>query len=76
MKILWAYLKPYRWLIGLSLLLAAAAQLLSLIDPIIFGMIIDAGGPRGPPRHGEAPAFARLTPSLRGFSVPVAAELP
>ncbi|HRP76809.1 MAG TPA: ABC transporter ATP-binding protein [Rhodocyclaceae bacterium] len=41
MKILWNYLQPYRWLIALSLLLAGVAQLLSLIDPIIFGMIID-----------------------------------
>jgi ATP-binding cassette subfamily B protein len=41
MKILWTYLKPYRWLILLSLVLAGAAQLLSLVDPIIFGRIID-----------------------------------
>lgn len=41
MRILWTYLKPYRRLIFLSLLLAAAAQLLNLIDPIIFGKIID-----------------------------------
>jgi len=40
-KILWTYLKPYRWLILLSLALAGAAQLLALVDPIIFGMIID-----------------------------------
>jgi ATP-binding cassette subfamily B protein len=41
MKILWTYLRPYRWLILLSLVLAGAAQLLSLVDPIIFGRIID-----------------------------------
>ena len=41
MKILWTYLQPYRWLILLSLALAGAAQLLSLVDPIIFGKIID-----------------------------------
>ncbi|QHL86423.1 ATP-binding cassette domain-containing protein [Nibribacter ruber] len=41
MKILWTYLKPYKWLIFLSLLLAGAAQLLNLVDPIIFGKIID-----------------------------------
>jgi ATP-binding cassette subfamily B protein len=41
MKILWRYLSPYRWLILLSLVLAGAAQLLSLVDPIIFGKIID-----------------------------------
>ncbi|MEO8794902.1 MAG: ABC transporter ATP-binding protein [Daejeonella sp.] len=41
MKILWQYLKPHKPLVFLSLLLAAVAQLLSLIDPIIFGKIID-----------------------------------
>jgi len=41
MKILLKYLQPHRKLIILSLLLAAAAQLLSLLDPIIFGKIID-----------------------------------
>ncbi len=39
--ILWGYLRPQRWLILASLILAAVAQLLSLIDPIIFGTIID-----------------------------------
>ncbi len=41
MNILWTYLSPHRWLIFLSLILAGSAQLLNLIDPIIFGMIID-----------------------------------
>ncbi|RYY31585.1 MAG: ABC transporter ATP-binding protein, partial [Chitinophagaceae bacterium] len=41
MKILWKYLKPHRALIYLSLLLAAIAQLLNLLDPVIFGKIID-----------------------------------
>ncbi|HEV7704088.1 MAG TPA: hypothetical protein VGO46_07325, partial [Gemmatimonadaceae bacterium] len=41
MKILARYLAPYRWLIALSLALAGVAQLLSLVDPIIFGKIID-----------------------------------
>ncbi|QDW25689.1 ABC transporter ATP-binding protein [Pedobacter sp. KBS0701] len=41
MKILLKYLRPHRNLIILSLLLAAAAQLLNLLDPIIFGKIID-----------------------------------
>lgn len=41
MHILWKYLRPQRWLVLLSLLLAAIAQVLSLIDPIIFGKIID-----------------------------------
>ena len=41
MKILWIYLKPHRLLIMLSLSLAGVAQLLTLVDPIIFGKIID-----------------------------------
>jgi ATP-binding cassette subfamily B protein len=41
LKILWIYLRPHRWLIILSLSLAGIAQLLTLVDPIIFGKIID-----------------------------------
>lgn len=41
MRILWQYLKPHRPLVILSLFLAGVAQLLSLVDPIIFGKIID-----------------------------------
>lgn len=41
MKILWKYLKPHKSLVFISLLLAAASQLLSLLDPVIFGKIID-----------------------------------
>ncbi|MBC7872635.1 MAG: ABC transporter ATP-binding protein [Ferruginibacter sp.] len=41
MKILWTYLKPYRWWIVLALSLAGSAQILLLYDPIIFGKIID-----------------------------------
>jgi ATP-binding cassette subfamily B protein len=41
MKILWNYLKPQKWIIVLSLALAGVSQLLSLVDPVIFGKIID-----------------------------------
>ncbi len=41
MKILWKYLKPQQWLIAVAISLAGASQLLSLIDPLIFGKIID-----------------------------------
>ncbi|MCK9611308.1 MAG: ABC transporter ATP-binding protein [Bacteroidales bacterium] len=41
MKILWKYMKPQRWLIFIALLLAGISQLLSLVDPLIFGKIID-----------------------------------
>lgn len=41
MQTLWLYLKPHKFWVILSLLLAGAAQILSLIDPLIFGKIID-----------------------------------
>jgi ATP-binding cassette subfamily B protein len=41
MKILWKYLRRQRWLIAVSLALAGISQLLSLVDPLIFGKIID-----------------------------------
>jgi ATP-binding cassette, subfamily B, bacterial len=40
MKILFRYLKPYKWLVVLTLLLAAINQGFSLMDPIIFGSLI------------------------------------
>ena len=45
MSILWNYLRPHGKLALLALLLAAASQILALIDPIIFGRIIDRFGP-------------------------------
>lgn len=49
MKTLWKYLRPHRSLIFLALLLAGIAQLLSLVDPLIFGKIVDdyASNPKG-----------------------------
>ena len=41
MTVLWRYLRPHRGLIGLTLALAAAAEVLALVDPLIFGKIID-----------------------------------
>ncbi len=41
MHILWAYLRPHAKLGWLALLLAAVSQVLALVDPIIFGKIID-----------------------------------
>ncbi|HEX8460421.1 MAG TPA: ABC transporter ATP-binding protein [Segetibacter sp.] len=53
MRILWQYLKPHRAIVFLSLLLAGIAQLLSLIDPIIFGKIVDnyASNPNNLPQN-------------------------
>ena len=41
MHIIWKYISPLRWWVALSLLLAAVAQVLTLVDPLIFGIIID-----------------------------------
>jgi ATP-binding cassette subfamily B protein len=41
MKIIWQYLKPFKWGVLLTMVLAGAGQLLALIDPVIFGKIID-----------------------------------
>lgn len=41
MKLLFTYLKTYKGLIALALLLAAINQVFSLLDPVIFGKIID-----------------------------------
>ncbi len=43
MKILIQYLKPYKWLVTFTLILAAINISFSLIDPIIFGKLIDLG---------------------------------
>jgi ATP-binding cassette subfamily B protein len=41
MKILLSYLKPYKWLVALVLLLAAINIGFSLVDPIIFGKLVN-----------------------------------
>ena len=41
MHILWTYLRPHWRLAALALLLATASQVLALVDPIIFGTIVD-----------------------------------
>src|SRR6187431_1886621 len=41
MKLLYGYLKHYRGLVALALLLAAINQIFSLLDPLIFRYVID-----------------------------------
>src|SRR6478735_797330 len=41
MKLLYAYLRQYRGLIGLALILATINQVFSLLDPLIFRHVID-----------------------------------
>lgn len=60
MRILWTYLKPH-WRLGLlALLLAGTAQVLALVDPIIFGRIIDHVTQRGPGDPDPMPQVMRL----------------
>ena len=53
MHLIWKYMQPLRWWVALSLLLAAVAQVLTLVDPLIFGLIIDryALNPDNRPEH-------------------------
>ena len=41
MKLLLQYLKPYKWLVALALLLAAINQSFSMLDPYFFGRLLD-----------------------------------
>lgn len=41
MKLLLSYLKNYKWLVLLALLLAAINQVFSLLDPLIFKRVVD-----------------------------------
>lgn len=41
MKLLFNYLKRYKWLVLLALLLATINQVFSLLDPLVFKMIVD-----------------------------------
>jgi ATP-binding cassette subfamily B protein len=40
-RTLWRYLRPHARLLGLTLVLAGTAQLLALVDPLIFGHVVD-----------------------------------
>ncbi len=56
MRTFWTYLRPYRGLAALALLLAGVAQVLTLVDPIIFGRLIDtyARNPGARPERGRS----------------------
>ncbi|MEB2317160.1 MAG: ABC transporter ATP-binding protein [Pseudomonadota bacterium] len=67
MKVLWTYLRPHWRLAALALALAAASQVLGLIDPIIFGMIIDDYAID----HGTLSADERISGVLRLLALAV-----
>lgn len=57
MKLLFNYLKQYKWLVLLALVLASVNQIFSLLDPLIFKLIVD--------RYAQnADYFRNLPPSI------------
>jgi ATP-binding cassette subfamily B protein len=69
MRILWTYLKPH-WRLGLlALLFAGISQVLALVDPIIFGRIIDHVTQRHPGGADPMPFVMRLLGLAVGVAV-------
>ena len=64
MKILLQYLKPQKWMVALILLLAALNIGFSLVDPIIFGELIDLAN-----NYYKTPS--QYQPFFWGFAGPV-----
>ena len=62
MRILFTYLKPFKWMIGLVLLLAAMNTGFSLCDPIIFGKLINLAD-----EHQKLPAPDRHFKEFHDF---------
>ena len=84
MKTLWRYLRPHTGLMALTLLLAGLAQVLALVDPLIFGRIVDRyvlnqeGRPEGELVRGvlvwllvaaAVALAARLTAALQDYAL-------
>ena len=79
MKTLVGYLSPYRWQLALAMLLAAINQIFSLLDPTIFGKIIDFLNTSGTISKGfiihptiEKDFFLKHIAVLMGMSIGVA----
>lgn len=70
MRILLHYLQKYRWLVALTFFLAIINQCFSLLDPYIFGKIID-GYATKPSAHTSS-SFIRGTLFLIGCAISVA----
>jgi ATP-binding cassette subfamily B protein len=65
MKILLNYLKPYKWLVALTLFLAAVNIGFSLFDPIIFGKIVNLSNEYVQARKNHQPySFERFFTSF------------
>jgi ATP-binding cassette, subfamily B, bacterial len=75
MKIFFQYFKPYKWLVVLTLVLAAINMCFSLFDPIILGWLTDlaADAWKKPPKYNNFLwEFATEVFKLLGLSVGVA----
>jgi ATP-binding cassette, subfamily B, bacterial len=70
MKILLTYLKRYKWLVILSMVLASINQVFSLLDPFIFGKILDQYATR--PRDYSQSEFINGVLVLIGAAIGVA----
>jgi ATP-binding cassette, subfamily B, bacterial len=70
MKLLWAYLRRYRGLVALALLLATINQVFSLLDPLVFRYVIDTYAMRF--REYTTGQFFRGVTLLLGAAVGVA----
>src|SRR6266700_1712256 len=57
MKILFKYLKPYRWLVLLTLTLSAINIGFSLVDPILFGKMVNLAGDSEQARRATGQGF-------------------
>jgi len=79
MRILWGYLRPHRALVALTLLLAGLAQVLTLVDPLIFGRIVDhyvlAPGGRPEAELVRGVLFWLLVAALVAFAARLASAL-
>ena len=71
MRLLWQYLRPRRRLVALVLLLAGVAQVLQLVDPLIFGHVVD----RYALRLGERPERELVRGALGWLLVATAVAL-
>ncbi|MFT3979796.1 MAG: ABC transporter ATP-binding protein [Ferruginibacter sp.] len=54
MKILFRYLKPYKWLVFFTLFLAGINIIFSLIDPVILGKLVNLASAHQQPKDGVA----------------------
>ncbi len=60
MKILFKYLRPYKWLVIFTLFLASINIIFSLIDPIVLGKLVNLASAHQEPKDGVAFSWDRF----------------